>query len=140
MQQESVDRAALARLAEDAGVELPKAAVEPLAVYLELLTRWNRVMNLVGPHAWRIFLPVWWWTARTWGRFCGGCAARGPADLGIWRGAGLPYGPCGWSGLTGVLYGGSARKSAPYFFQRPGAAGYVRHTRFFCGTVNTFQG
>ena len=53
MQQESVDRAALARLAEDAGVELPKAAVEPLAVYLELLTRWNRVMNLVGPHAWR---------------------------------------------------------------------------------------
>lgn len=40
----------IAALCEDMGFSLPDAAVRNLAVYLSLLVRWNRKMNLVGLH------------------------------------------------------------------------------------------
>ena len=41
---------AIAALCEDMCFSLPDKAVQELAVYLSLLARWNRKMNLVGPH------------------------------------------------------------------------------------------
>ena len=40
----------IAALCRDMGFSLPGAAVEGLGTYLSLLCKWNRVMNLVGPH------------------------------------------------------------------------------------------
>ncbi len=139
MQQESVDRAALARLAEDAGVELPKAAVEPLAVYLELLTRWNRVMNLVGPHAWRDIFTRLVVDSLHLGPFLRRLplpAAPLTWDLGA--GAGLPGLPCGWSGLTGGIIWWKCAKSAPYFFPTPWRGWICPPHTFFAVRWNTF--
>ena len=43
-------------LCRDLGFSLSGAASESLAVYLGLLGKWNRVMNLVGPRDWRDIL------------------------------------------------------------------------------------
>jgi 16S rRNA (guanine527-N7)-methyltransferase len=53
-----IDRRELARLAADVTArarmeELSGNAIEGLAVYLELLVRWNAAFNLVGPDGWR---------------------------------------------------------------------------------------
>ena len=53
MQRQSVDRKELARLVAATGAEVPQAALEPLAEYLEMLCQWNKAMNLVGPHTWQ---------------------------------------------------------------------------------------
>ena len=56
MQRKSVDRKELARLVAATGAEVPQAALEPLAEYLEMLCQWNKAMNLVGPHTWQDIL------------------------------------------------------------------------------------
>ena len=56
MQRQSVDRKELARLVAATGAEVPQAALEPLAEYLEMLCQWNKAMNLVGPHTWQDIL------------------------------------------------------------------------------------
>ena len=43
----------LRRAADACGVALPEAACLPLMTYLDLLTRWNKVMNLVGTRHWQ---------------------------------------------------------------------------------------
>lgn len=48
-----VDRKELARLARGSTVPVPEAVLEPLAIYLEMLCRWNTVMNLVGTRSWK---------------------------------------------------------------------------------------
>lgn len=53
MQQQSVDVNDLTRLVAAAGADLPAAAAEPLAVYLEMLCRWNAAMNLTGARTWQ---------------------------------------------------------------------------------------
>lgn len=35
------------------GCTVPEAALQPLAIYLELLMQWNKAMNLVGARHWR---------------------------------------------------------------------------------------
>ena len=51
-----VDRNELARLVATTGADVPQAAIEPLAEYLEMLCQWNKAMNLVGPHTWQDML------------------------------------------------------------------------------------
>ncbi|WP_165072260.1 RsmG family class I SAM-dependent methyltransferase [Desulfovibrio sp. ZJ200] len=53
MQQQTVDLKELARLAAASGADLPATALEPLAVYLEMLCRWNTAMNLTGARNWQ---------------------------------------------------------------------------------------
>lgn len=53
MQRQTVDREELARLTAATGAVVPLSALEPLAVYLEMLCQWNAAMNLVGPRSWR---------------------------------------------------------------------------------------
>ena len=55
-EQQTVDRKELARLAAATGADVPPAALEPLAVYLEMLCRWNAAMNLVGARSWQDIL------------------------------------------------------------------------------------
>lgn len=55
-EQQAVDRKDLATLAAASGIDVPPGAVEPLAVYLEMLCQWNAVMNLVGARSWRDIL------------------------------------------------------------------------------------
>lgn len=49
---------AVGSLCRDLGFSLPGAAVEELVIYLGLLEKWNRVMNLVGPGNWRDVLAT----------------------------------------------------------------------------------
>lgn len=53
MQQQTVNIKELARLVAASGADLPAAALEPLAVYLEMLCRWNAAMNLTGARTWQ---------------------------------------------------------------------------------------
>lgn len=49
----AVSRSELAELCATVGHEPATQSVEQLAVYLELLMQWNKVMNLVGTHTWQ---------------------------------------------------------------------------------------
>lgn len=53
MQQQSVDVNDLTRLVAAAGADLPAAAAEPLAVYLEMLCRWERGHEPHGARTWQ---------------------------------------------------------------------------------------
>ncbi|WP_022656519.1 RsmG family class I SAM-dependent methyltransferase [uncultured Desulfovibrio sp.] len=55
-EQRTVDRKDLAALAAASGIDVPPTALEPLAVYLEMLCQWNAAMNLAGARAWRDIL------------------------------------------------------------------------------------
>lgn len=51
--QRVLSRTDLAQLCATVGCPPPESSVEQLAVYLELLIQWNKVMNLVGTHTWQ---------------------------------------------------------------------------------------
>ena len=48
-----IDKKELAALCEKHGYPLAAPALESLAAYLEILLKWNKVMNLVGPQSWQ---------------------------------------------------------------------------------------
>lgn len=48
-----IPRAELRQQCADLGCAVPEEAFAPLACFLELLTQWNKVMNLVGTRRWQ---------------------------------------------------------------------------------------
>lgn len=118
MQQQSVDVNDLTRLVAAAGADLPAAAAEPLAVYLEMLCRWERGhephgrANLAGgrdPSGGRQFSP---------GRFSGQPeSACGAFELGSrlrrWPARAFL---CALSGPEARIISLKCAKNAPFFF------------------------
>lgn len=54
----TIPPAALAAQCRALGCAVPETALEPLRIYLELLTQWNTVMNLVGTRRWQDTLRI----------------------------------------------------------------------------------
>ena len=85
------DAQEVARIARGLGRELDEAQTRGLAVYLELLARWNKRMNLVGARDWRSALRDL--VADSWhvaDVLAGLDVGDSPLSLDLGAGAGLP--------------------------------------------------
>ncbi|MBQ9407350.1 MAG: class I SAM-dependent methyltransferase [Desulfovibrio sp.] len=56
MRQQHVEQGEMARLMVEAGVSVPESVLASLSIYLDMLCRWNAVMNLVGHYSWQKIL------------------------------------------------------------------------------------
>ena len=140
----SIDRRELARLAADVTArtqlgELQGDAVEGLAVYLELLARWNAAFNLVGPRGWREIFTRLAADSFYLAEFLSRLPLPGaPLTWDFGAGAGLPGIPLRLIWTRGEYWMVERRDKRAIFLSTVLALLKLERTRIFRGSVENF--
>ena len=138
-QTESVDREKLAHFAGMRDVNLPSGALEPLAAYLNMLCRWNGVMNLTGAHSWQeIFLMLVLDSFHLANFLDGQNMPDAPLTWDLGAGAGLPGIPLRMVWTRGSYHMVEARQKRALFLSNVLAQLDLPDTHVFRGTVQDF--
>lgn len=138
-EQQTVDRKELARLAAATGADVPSAALEPLAVYLEMLCRWNAAMNLVGARSWQDILARLVADSFHLASFLEELPLpEEPLSWDLGSGAGLPGVPLRMAWTRGDYYMVEVREKRALFLSSVLARLQLSATHVFRGSVEHF--
>ena len=138
-EQRTVDRKDLAALAAASGIDVPPEALEPLAVYLEMLCQWNAAMNLVGARSWRDILTRLAADSFHLASFLEELPLpEQPLTWDLGSGAGLPGVPLRMVWTRGEYYMVEAREKRALFLSSALARLRLPSTHVFCGSVEHF--
>lgn len=121
------------------GCAVPEEALAPLATYLELLTQWNRAMNLVGTRRWQDTLRLLLADSFHLAHFLRSLPL--PMDLHTWdlgAGAGLPGIPLRMVWTEGHYFLVEAREKRTLFLSTVLAHLPLPATEIFCGRAEDF--
>lgn len=130
----------LARLCRAAGFEPGAQAQEALGGYLELLMKWNRVMNLVGPHTWQAVFRTLIVDSLHLARFVEGLPLpEAPECWDLGAGAGLPGIPLRALWQRGEYHMVEAREKRALFLGTALARVELPRTRVFRGRAEDFM-
>lgn len=124
------------------GLTLPAAALTPLGAYLDLLVRWNRVMNLVGVSTWQRALRTLIVDSVHLAAFLRRPELALPAAPVCWdlgSGAGLPGIPLRMLWQDGVYWLVEAREKRTLFMRTFLASHPLPRTQVHCGRAETFM-
>ncbi len=141
---------AVTRLCDDQGFSVSERQAQQLAEYLELLMKWNRVMNLVGANSWETCLESLVSDSLHLARYLENqtdmaqrCAANyGADDAQIWdlgAGAGLPGIPLRMFWQRGEYWLVEAREKRALFLSTVLARLVLPRTHAFHGRVEAFM-
>lgn len=133
----------LTRLCAEAGFgpdEVPQAALAALAGYLELLMKWNRVMNLVGTRTWQATFRTLVVDSLHLARFLRALPLpEAPETWDLGAGAGLPGVPLRAVWQAGTYHMVDAREKRTLFLSNVLARHPLPGTLVFRGRVEDFM-
>ena len=124
------------------GLVAPEQALSPLRAYLELLVRWNRVMNLVGVSTWQRALRTLVVDSFHLATFVRRRELALPVSPLCWdlgAGAGLPGIPLRILWQDGVYWLVEAREKRALFMRTVLASHPLPGTQVHCGRAETFM-
>ena len=124
------------------GLAAPEQALPPLRDYLELLLRWNRVMNLVGVSIWQRALHTLVVDSFHLAAFLRQSDLALPASPACWdlgAGAGLPGIPLRILWQDGAYWLVEAREKRALFMRTFLASHPLPGTQVHCGRAETFM-
>ncbi|HEU6436765.1 MAG TPA: RsmG family class I SAM-dependent methyltransferase [Nitratidesulfovibrio sp.] len=133
----------LSRLCAEAGFgpdDVPESALAALAGYLELLMKWNRVMNLVGTHTWQATFRTLIVDSLHLARFLRTLGLpEAPETWDLGAGAGLPGIPLRAVWQAGTYHLVDAREKRTLFLSNVLARHPLPGTVVFRGRVEEFM-
>lgn len=142
----ALSRAELADLCATVGCMPSEHSIEQLAIYLELLIQWNKVMNLVGTHSWQSAFLRLAADSLLLAKFLDTLPLspqQGKDSLHIWdlgAGAGLPGIPLRAVWDKGEYWMVEAREKRAMFLSTVLARTNLPRTHVFQGRAETFFG
>ncbi|MBO4300237.1 MAG: class I SAM-dependent methyltransferase [Desulfovibrio sp.] len=139
IQQQRVDRSELASMISRMGVCASASALNQLTVYLDMLCRWNAVMNLVGPRRWQDILTDLVVDSFFLAEFMEDLPLPGsPLCWDVGAGAGLPGIPLRMLWTRGVYHMVEAREKRALFLSNVLAQLRLSETYVFRGMAERF--
>jgi len=135
-----LDATAVAGIVQEQGFAFSEAEIRALTEYLELLMKWNKAMNLVGPYGWEAALRILIMDSLHLARFLDGLALpHGPRCWDLGAGAGLPGIPLRIVWKAGEYYLVEVREKRTLFMQQAVTRLRLEGTHVFRGRAEDFM-